>query len=367
MKWSVEFRQKAISMPESDAAANNGEATSPKTRQPLPATFFIQAVKLHMKQWYLGPLQPLLVIVRVTTIFLLALLAETLILMAIHWSFGNSIPHTLFAAKLLEGLQLLSALGTALAYLLYLMRSLLKEAKQVEERQPQDNWVWYTMLKRYFMKTLQGALPPWVTLAVGMAVTSLLYATLTTAGLAKSSSLLVAFSTLVGFILLSLLVATKASSLNLLQATRTWLRKATRAPEAEPLLQRALAIYEKQLEAGHPDTAQSLNNLALLYAREGRYEQAEPLYQHALTIYEKRLGAEHPDTAQSLNNLALLYAREGRYEQAEPLLQRALAIDEKLLGAEHRNTRAVQANYARLLQKLTDEQAQQPTPYEPQK
>ena len=274
MKWSVEFRQKAISMSESDSAANNGEATSPKTRQPLPATFFIQAVKLHMKKWYLGPLQPLLVIVRVTTIFLLALLAETLILMAIHWSFGNSIPHTLFAAKLLEGLQLLSALGTALAYLLYLMRSLLKEAKQVEERQPQDSWVWYTMLKRYFLKTLQGALPPWVTLAVGMAVTSLLYATLTTAGLAKSSSLLVAFSTLVGFLLLSLLVATKASSLNLLQATRTWLRKATRAPEAEPLLQRALAIYEKLLGAEHLNTrAVQANYARLLQKRKGEREQ----------------------------------------------------------------------------------------------
>ena len=96
-----------------------------------------------------------------------------------------------------------------------------------------------------------------------------------------------------------------------------------------------------------------------------RSPEAEPLYQHALTIYENRLGAEHLDTATSLNNLALLYAREGRYEQAEPLYQRALAICEKRLGAEHPHTRAVQANYTRLLQKITDEQAQQPTPLNP--
>ena len=89
-----------------------------------------------MKKWYLGPLQPLLVIVRVTLLFLFALLAETLILIVIHWSFGNGITHTLFAAKLLEGIQLLSALGTALAYLLYLIRSLFKEAKQVLVLQP---------------------------------------------------------------------------------------------------------------------------------------------------------------------------------------------------------------------------------------
>jgi len=279
-----------------------------------------------MKKWYLGPLQPLLVIVRVTTLFIFALLVDTLILMVIHWSFGNSITHNLFAAKLLEGIQLLSALGTAIAYILYLIRSLFKDAKQVlEEIQTKDSQMGYTMVKRYFLKTLQGALHPWVTLVVGITVTSMLYATLTTAGLAESSSLLVAFITLVGLILLNLLVATKASSLNLLQAARTLLRKPTRYPEAEPLLQRALAMYEKLL------------------------------------------GAEHPDTAQSLNNLALLYAREGRYEQAEPLLQRALAIDEKLLGAEHLNTRTVQANYARLLQKITDKQAQQPTPHEIQK
>ncbi len=57
----------------------------------------------------------------------------------------------------------------------------------------------------------------------------------------------------------------------------------------------------------HPDTATSLNNLALLYDSQGKYEQAEPLYQRALHIREQVLGPEHPDTAQSLNNLAALY------------------------------------------------------------
>src|SRR2546421_8997752 len=32
--------------------------------------------------------------------------------------------------------------------------------------------------------------------------------------------------------------------------------------------------------------------------------------------------SEHPDIAQSLNNLALLYHHQGKYEQAEPLYQR---------------------------------------------
>ncbi len=68
---------------------------------------------------------------------------------------------------------------------------------------------------------------------------------------------------------------------------------------------------------------------------QGKYEQAEPLYQRALAIYEQALGPEHPDTARSLNNLAILYDDQGKYEQAEPLYQRALAIREKALGPEH--------------------------------
>ena len=36
----------------------------------------------------------------------------------------------------------------------------------------------------------------------------------------------------------------------------------------------------------------------------GAYGKAEPLHQRALAIREKALGPAHPDTAQSLNNLA---------------------------------------------------------------
>src|SRR5215469_10443692 len=178
MKCSSSLPQKAHAMVKADSAANNGEAPSPTTRQPRTAPSFAQAVNLHLKQWGLDPLQPLLVIVRVSTLFLVALLAETLMLMGMHWSFGPSMTHPLFAAKLLEGLQLLSALGTALAYLLSLMRSLLKEAKQVlAERQPKDSQMGYTRVKRDVLKTLHGAWHTWVTLAVGITVTSLLYAT----------------------------------------------------------------------------------------------------------------------------------------------------------------------------------------------
>ncbi len=119
---------------------------------------------------------------------------------------------------------------------------------------------------------------------------------------------------------------------------------------ALPLAERALAINEKALGAGHPDTAEPLNNLALLYQAKGDYAKAEAFLIRALAINEKALGAEHPDTATSLNNLAALYNAKGDYAKAEPLYVRALAIREKALGPEHPSTSQSLSNLALLYQ-----------------
>ena len=121
--------------------------------------------------------------------------------------------------------------------------------------------------------------------------------------------------------------------------------------KAEPLVKRALAIDEKTLGPEHPDTAQSLNDLAVLYKSQGLYSNAEPLYQRALVIREKALGPEHPDTSSSLNNLAGLYDNQGLYVKAESLYKRALAINEKALGPEHRDTANSLNNLAYLYNK----------------
>ncbi len=72
--------------------------------------------------------------------------------------------------------------------------------------------------------------------------------------------------------------------------------------------------------------ATSLNNLALLYATQGKYAEAEPLYQRALGIVEKALGPEHPHVAQSLENYAALLRKTGRDDEAVKLEARARAI-----------------------------------------
>ena len=134
----------------------------------------------------------------------------------------------------------------------------------------------------------------------------------------------------------------------LLYETASYLQARGRYPEAEPLYLRALHIREQQLGPKHPDVANSLNNLANLYADQGKYEEAEPLYRRALTIREQQFGSEHSDVADSLNNLAILYYQQGKYTQTEPLCQRALHIWEQLLGPGHLEVSSSLNNLANL-------------------
>jgi hypothetical protein len=73
----------------------------------------------------------------------------------------------------------------------------------------------------------------------------------------------------------------------LLDKTASYLTDRAEYGEADPLYQRALAIREKALGNYHPYTATSLDSLASLYGRQGRYEEAEPLY-HAPSPFPRK-------------------------------------------------------------------------------
>ena len=127
--------------------------------------------------------------------------------------------------------------------------------------------------------------------------------------------------------------ATQADALaSFLHQKLAWYR------EAEPLFRQSLEIRQKVLGPEHPDTAQSLNNLAVLLQDAGKLGEAEPLYRQTLEIDQKVLGPEHPNTATALSNLALLIQAQGKLGEAEPLLRQALAIQQKVLGPDHPDT-----------------------------
>jgi tetratricopeptide (TPR) repeat protein len=114
------------------------------------------------------------------------------------------------------------------------------------------------------------------------------------------------------------LITTEAS--RLVKQMGAYLDARARYHDAKPLLKQALTICEQRLGTDHLDTAQCLNDLAMLYVNQGRYEEAESLLRRALAICEQRLGTDHPDTIQRCNILAELYRLRGKFEEAEQLL-----------------------------------------------
>jgi len=118
--------------------------------------------------------------------------------------------------------------------------------------------------------------------------------------------------------------------------------------------QNNLEICEKVFGVEHLNTASIYNNIALIYSRQGDFDKAVEWYQKALSIYEKVLGREHLYTATSYNNIALMYFRQADYVKALEWHQKDLEICEKVLGDEHPDTAAAYNNIARVYEKQGD-------------
>jgi tetratricopeptide (TPR) repeat protein len=116
----------------------------------------------------------------------------------------------------------------------------------------------------------------------------------------------------------------------------------------ESLFLQALAIQEQALGPDDLVTAESVNNLAVLYMNQGRYEESEPLYRRALKIREERLGDSHREVATTLGNLAILLRQTGAYDEAERSCLRALKITEDADGPCHASTATCLNNLAAL-------------------
>ena len=71
-------------------------------------------------------------------------------------------------------------------------------------------------------------------------------------------------------------------------------------------LQQREALYGPN----HPNLADSLSNLAILYNQSGEYDKAQPLYERALQIYQTAHGPDHPDVAHTLTDLAVLHLEQ---------------------------------------------------------
>jgi tetratricopeptide (TPR) repeat protein len=97
--------------------------------------------------------------------------------------------------------------------------------------------------------------------------------------------------------------------------------------------------HENALGKDHTSTLNTVNNLGLLYADQGKLEEAEQMYQRALQDYEKTLGVDLSKTympaLNTCDKLVRLRALRDRLEEAVKLLQRALIVFQNVLGPSH--------------------------------
>lgn len=101
------------------------------------------------------------------------------------------------------------------------------------------------------------------------------------------------------------------------------------------ILESKIIEFQNKEEIQSNEYANLLNNLAMLYFKQGNYEKAEPLYLKTLDIKKKKLGEKNTEFANTMNNLAFLYLYQNKYQKAEPLFLKALAINKEVLGEKN--------------------------------
>ena len=105
---------------------------------------------------------------------------------------------------------------------------------------------------------------------------------------------------------------------------------------AIPLMQRALAV-QRQLSGNepHPDLAEVLNDMGLVFDLNGDLDNAEKFYRESLAMYRRLLGDKHPYVATELENVAYTVQSKGDLAGAETLLRQSLDIHRELQGERH--------------------------------
>ena len=96
----------------------------------------------------------------------------------------------------------------------------------------------------------------------------------------------------------------------------------------------------------------ALNKKMLTLYKNGRTLDAIDVAKEVLTVAEKTYGKKHPYVSTSLNNIALLYIADGKYEKAEEFYERSLKLAEELLGKDSPQLAGILENMVKCSEKL---------------
>ena len=103
----------------------------------------------------------------------------------------------------------------------------------------------------------------------------------------------------------------------------------------QPALAPAQDVWRRQFAEAIATVSKTKFPRVMSLALQAEYVTSLLWYRRGRDLCEQRLGPKHPQTAASLNNLALLLKATNRLAEAEPLMKRALAIDKASYGPDH--------------------------------
>ncbi len=105
-------------------------------------------------------------------------------------------------------------------------------------------------------------------------------------------------------------------------------------------------IYTAKFGPDHPNTLQSMGNLAGSYLVLGRLAEALQLYDETLKVQQAKLGPDHADTLRSMDGLATYYATIGQHAKALRVREESLQVRKAKFGPMHPDTIANMSNLA---------------------
>jgi CHAT domain-containing protein len=108
----------------------------------------------------------------------------------------------------------------------------------------------------------------------------------------------------------------------------------------------ALAKCKSEVGEDHPNTLNSMNNLAISYRVIGQNDKALELNEQTLKLRRSKLGEDHLATLNSMNNLANSYSDVGQNDKALALREQTLKLIRANLGEDHPYTLSSMNNLA---------------------
>ncbi|KAJ1488192.1 Tetratricopeptide repeat-domain-containing protein, partial [Baffinella frigidus] len=96
------------------------------------------------------------------------------------------------------------------------------------------------------------------------------------------------------------------------------------------------------------DVANTYNNMAAIYEKQGQYVEALELYEKSQAIMIKARGHDYVAVARTYGNMADVYYKQGKNTEAQVLFEKSKEIRIKALGPDHVDVAATCTNIANI-------------------